>query len=125
MEAGAAVLEVVVVVGDQMAVDPGLPEQVGQVVVEGLERAPGAVQEVEPPGLHVAPCRHAGHAADEMPLEGDAPLRQPIEIGRRDLAAAIGAENVAVERIEEEINETHGSGTPGRARQGSPGTVTA
>ncbi len=57
MEAGAAVLEVVIVVGDQMAVDAGLPQEVGQVVVEGLERAPGAVQEVQPP---VCMSRRAG-----------------------------------------------------------------
>src|SRR6185437_34607 len=61
---GAAILPVVEMVGDEMAVDAGLAEQLRKGIVERLQRSPAAVQEGEPAGLHVASRRHAGQAAD-------------------------------------------------------------
>ena len=52
-----------------MAVDPVLVKEFGEGVVEGLERAPAAVQESEAPGQHVAPRGHAGEAPDVVALE--------------------------------------------------------
>ena len=63
----AAILQVVEVVGDQVAVDAGLVQQLGEGVVERLQRAPAAVQEVQPArsACRAAPacragCRHSG-----------------------------------------------------------------
>ena len=69
---GAAVLPVVEVVGHEVAVDAGLVQQLGEGVVERLQRAPAAVQEGQAAGQHVAPGRHAGQAADIVVVEGDA-----------------------------------------------------
>ncbi len=54
MVSRAAVLPVVVVVGDQMRVDIRLLQDLGKGVVEGLEGAPAPVQEGQPPGEQVA-----------------------------------------------------------------------
>ena len=79
----AAVREVVVVVGDQVGIDAGLGEQRRERVVERLERAPAPVQEVEPARVQVAARRHAGHAADIVPLEAHGALGQPGKFGVR------------------------------------------
>jgi hypothetical protein len=104
---GAAVLPVVVVVGDQVAVDAGLVEQLGTRVVERLERAPAAMQEGQPPGLHVPPGRHAGQAADVVAVEGHGALGEAAEIGRLEAGAAIGTERQAVEGIEQHEDQLH------------------
>jgi hypothetical protein len=103
---GAAVLPVVVVVGDQVAVGAGLVEQLGERV-ERLERAPAAMQEGQPPGLHVPPGRHAGQAADVVAVEGHGALGEAAEIGRLEAGAAIGTERQAVEGIEQHEDQLH------------------
>ena len=41
---GAAILPIVEVVGDQMAVDAGVVQQLGERIVERLQRTPAAMQ---------------------------------------------------------------------------------
>ena len=108
MVGGAAILQVVEVVGDQVAVDAGPVQQLGEGVVERLQRPPAAVQEAQPAGLHVAPCRHAGQATDIVPVEGQRARRQPVEVGCRDARAAIGPQQVPVERVEQDEDGLHG-----------------
>lgn len=55
----AAVFPIVVVIGDEVAVDARLVQDLGEGVVEGFERAPAAVQEGQPARHHVASRRHA------------------------------------------------------------------
>ena len=96
------------VVGHEMAVDAGLVQQFRKGVVEGLQRAPAAVQEGKAAGQHVAPGRHAGQAADIVAVERHRAARQPVEVRRRDPRAAVGAEHVPVQRVEEDENGLHG-----------------
>ncbi len=113
---GAAIVPVMAMVGDKMAVDAGRPQQLREGIVKRLERPPTPVKKVEPAGLHVAPSRHAGQAACIVPLEDRRPPCQPVEIGRRDPAAVIGSEHMPVERVEENKNALHPSSPNHRAR---------
>jgi hypothetical protein len=108
---GSAVAPVVVVVGDQVRVDPSLVQQGGERVVEGLQRAPPAVQEIEPTGVHVAPCWHAGQAAHIVAVKRDSALREPLEIRCLDRGATVGLQGKAVERIEQQEDGLHRGGT--------------
>ena len=60
-------------VAHEMAVDAVLREQAGGGVVERLEGAPGAVEEVVPPGVQLAAGGHARHGADVGVIERDGP----------------------------------------------------
>ena len=106
---GAAVLEIVHVVGNEMRVDAGLAQQLGEGVVEGLERPPAPMHEAQPAGVEIAPCRHAGQAADEMPVEGHGPLGEPVEVGRTDGRPAIAAHGRAIQRVEKNKDRFHGA----------------
>ena len=88
-----------------------LAQQLGEGVVEGLERPPAPVQEGEPAGHHVAPRRHAGHRADVVAGRRSGPRRQPVEVRRRHLLAAVGREHVPVERVEEDEDGLHAFGS--------------
>ena len=76
----APVFPVVVVVGDEVAVDALLVEQLGERVVERFQRTPATMQEVEPPGLHVTARRHARQAAGIVGVERDATFGQSAEV---------------------------------------------
>lgn len=88
---GAAILEVVQVVGDQVGIDAVLAHQLGKRVVERLQRPPAAVHEVQPAGVQVTARRHARKAADPVVLESDAPLGETVEIRRGDRAMTFSA----------------------------------
>ncbi len=78
----AAIFEIMIMVGDEVAVDARLEEDFREGIVEGFERPPTPVQEAQAARLHVAAGRHAGQAADIVPVEGHRPLGQPVEIRR-------------------------------------------
>ena len=65
----AAVLEVMVVVGDEVRVNAAVLQQFRHRVVEGFQRPPAAVQEVVAPGVQFTARRHAGHAAHVAAVE--------------------------------------------------------
>ena len=107
MVAEPAVLEVVVVVGDEMRVDARIAKELGDGVIEGLERPPATMQEVEPAGLDVAARRHAGQAPHEVPVEHHRATGEPLEVRRDASARGIAGERVPVERVEEEEDGLH------------------
>ena len=106
---GAAVLPVVVVVGHEVRVHALPVQDLGERVVERLERSPRAVQERQPAGVHVAPRGHARQAADVMVVERDAALREALEVGRLHGAAAVAFQRTPVERIEQHEDHFHGA----------------
>jgi hypothetical protein len=111
----AAEVEVVVVVGDQVGEDrPGRhPAQLlGQHVVEGLQRAPAALQEVVAAGHELAPRRHAGQGADPVVVEDDRALGQPGDVGRVDPVVAVGLEVVLAQRVEDDEQGLHRAPSP-------------
>ena len=93
----AAVLVVVEVVADEMCVHAGLLQDIGHRIVERFERTPGAVHEVQPTRMHVAPGRHAGQRADIMIVEGHGPLGEAIEVRCRNRRSAIATKRETVE----------------------------
>ena len=106
---GAAILPVMRMVGDQMAVDAGVVEQLRHRVVERLQRAPASVQKRQTSGQHVAARRHARQAADIMAVKRKAARGEPIEVRRRDAFPAIGAEQMTIQRIEQDEDSFHGA----------------
>src|SRR5262249_14860901 len=74
---------------------------------EWLHRAPAAMQEIEAAGQDIAPRRHARQAADIVPVEGHATLGQPVEVRRRYPRAAVWAEQMPIERIEQHEHSFH------------------
>nr|WP_276320673.1 hypothetical protein [Phytoactinopolyspora endophytica] len=105
---GAAVLPVVRVVGDQVGVHAGLAEQLRHRVVERLEWAPRAVQEVMAAGVHLAPGGHARHRAGVEVVEGDGLRRQAREVRGVDDRVGVGSEQVPVEAVEHQDDGAHG-----------------
>ena len=104
---GAAVLPIVVVVAHQMGVHAGIAQQLGHGIVEGLQRAPAAVQEIVAPRVQLPPGGHAGQTARPAVVEGHRPPCQPGEIGRFRPVAAVGFQQVPVEGIVHDHNGFH------------------
>ncbi len=104
----AAILPIVEVVGDQVAVDAGLVQDLRKGVVEGLHRPPTPVQEGKPACQHVAARRHARQRAYVMAVVRARALGQPVEVRRRDALAAVRAEHVAIQRVEQHEHAFHG-----------------
>ncbi len=95
--APTAILEIVQMIRDQMGVDARGTQELRVGVVEGLERPPGPVREIQPPGLHVPARGHAWQGPDIMGVERDRPSREPVEIRGRNRLAAIGAKRSPVQ----------------------------
>ena len=105
---GAAILEVVQVVAHEMGVNARLPHRLREGVVEGLERSPAPVHEVEPSGVQIAPCGHAREAAHEVAVEGYGGARETVEVGCLHPGRAVTAQRVATQRIEQDEYRLHG-----------------
>ena len=104
-------VEVVVVVGDHVAVHAALLAQHGrQAFVPRLHRAPRRLQEVDPPGEHLAARRHARQGAGEVVVEHRAALRQPVDVGRDGELVAVAAQVVAVQGVHDDEDGSHGCG---------------
>jgi hypothetical protein len=103
-------------VGDEMAVGAAGMQQLRHGVVERLERSPAAVQKAQAAGQHVAARRHARQAADIVLVETETARGEPVEVRRRNTTSAIGAKQMAVERIEQDKDGLHDatSGSMGR-----------
>ena len=76
----AAVLEIVVVVGDQVAMDSRMMHQPRSSHIKRFQRSPRAVQKIQPPGLQVAPGGHTGQRADNVSVELHTACRQTVKI---------------------------------------------
>ena len=100
-----------VVVGDHVAVHAALLAQHGrQALVPRLHRAPRRLQEVDPPGEHLAARRHAWQGAGEVVVEHRAALRQPVDVGRDGELVAVAAQVVAVQGVHDDEDGSHGCG---------------
>ena len=104
---GAAVAPVVKMVRDQVRIDALLVQQRRERVVEGFQRAPAAVQEIQAPGMQVAPRRHARQAAHVVLVEGDALRSQAAEVRCGDRFTAVRRKGAPVERIEQDEDGAH------------------
>ena len=93
----AAILPIVEVIGNEMAVDPGVMQQFGERVVERLEWTPAAMQKRQPAGKHVAPRRHARQRTDIVIVVDHRAFRETVEIRRRHALATISAEHLPVQ----------------------------
>ena len=101
-------VEVVVMVGDHVAVHAALVAQDGgQALVPRLHRAPRRLQEVDPSGEHLTARRHTGQGPGEVVVEHGAALRQPVDVGRDGELAAVAAQVVAVQRIHHNEDGSH------------------
>ena len=105
---GTAVLPVVIVVGDEVGVDPVLLQDREGGVVERLERAPGAVQEVVPAGVQLAPGGHARHGTDVVVVERDRAFAETHEVGRQGPVATVVRQHVPVQRVVHDHDGLHG-----------------
>ena len=105
---GTAILEIMIMVGDQMAVDAMAFQHFRQRMVERLHRPPASVQEADPARLQIAPRRHAGQAADIMVVEHERALRQALEVRRRHEIRTVAFEDSPVEGIEQHEDGAHG-----------------
>ena len=97
---GAALFEVVLMVGAEVGVDAVLLEHLRHGVVEGLERPPTAMEEVVAAGVEFAPGGHAGQAAGVGILELDRAGGQTLEVGRVHPVAAVVGQVVPVQGVE-------------------------
>ena len=111
----AAVLEVVQMIADKMRVYAGKPHRLRKRIVERLERSPAPMHEIQSAGVQIAARRHAGKAADEMPVEGDGARREAIEIGRAHPRRAVAAQCIAAQRIEQHEYRLHRRPRSGKA----------
>jgi hypothetical protein len=93
-------------VADQMRVDAVVLEDFRHRIVEGLERAPAAVHEIEPAGMQIPPRRHARQASDIVGVERDRALCEAVEVGRRE-GAAVRTDGEPVEGIEQNEHDLH------------------
>ena len=105
---GAAILPVVIVVGDQCRVDAVFLQNREGGVVEGFERPPGPMQEIVPSRMQFAPGRHAGHGADVVVVEGDRAFAQAHEVRRQGPVAAVVRQHVPVQGIVHDHDGFHG-----------------
>jgi hypothetical protein len=104
----ASILPVVPVVAHQVAVNAIVPQYLGHRVIKWLKGAPTAVEKVVAPGMQLATCWHARHAANVAVLKGDRTLCQSLKVGGKDPLTAIWREKVAVERVKHDHDRLHG-----------------
>ena len=96
----ATVFPVVAMVTAKVGVGAAVPQHPGHGVVEGLQRAPGAMEKVVAARVEFAAGRHAGHAADEATVENESVFRQPGVVGRVHPVVAIGRQEVTLHGVE-------------------------
>ena len=97
----AAVLPVVLVVGDQVGVHAALLQQLRHGVVKGLQRPPAAVEEVIAAGVQLPPGGHAGHGAHIAAVKLNGMPGQPLKIGGQHPVTAIGGKQMPVQRVKQ------------------------
>ncbi len=91
-----------------MGVNAVLFEQFRHGIIKRLERPPAPVQKVVAASVQFPPRRHARHAGHIGAVEGDAPLREALEIGRMHPIAPIGRQQMSIEGIEHHHDCFHG-----------------
>ena len=134
----AAGLKEVRVIGGQHGHNSRLPHVVGDRLLPDLDGPPWAPEEVEGATQDVVPRRHARKRARIVAVETQGTRREAVDVGRIELAAPVGTEQVAVQAVEEDDDRVlrasvgfglgHGaslmqmrSGLPPRPWMGAPG----
>ena len=97
MIGGAAICEIMMMVGYKMGVDAVLLHNLGERIIKGFQRPPAAMQEMAAASVKVAARRHAGQAADIVIVKGHRPLLEPDEIRRVNRLRAIGLHGISVQ----------------------------
>src|SRR6185312_11042230 len=98
----AAHFEEMGMVRDEHRWDAGLFEVARDRVLPYFDGTPRLPEEVERAAEDVVPGGHARERTGVMLLEAQRARGEGIEIGRREFVAAVGAEHVPVEAIEED-----------------------
>jgi hypothetical protein len=86
----------------------------GDRVLPDLDRAPGPPREVERADEQVVAGGHARKRARVVVPEPHRPCRQPVEVRGGELRAAVAAEEVPVEAVEEDDDDVPGCRHGGR-----------
>lgn len=66
VKAPTALLEIVIVIGDQVVVDALITQSRDEAVVKRPQRPTMPVEEVQPPVMKIPPCGHTGQTADKV-----------------------------------------------------------
>ena len=98
-------LEQVGVVGDQHGRHAGGPQLGGDRLLPQLDRPPRLPEEVERAAQQVVASRDARQRARVVAVEADGPCREAVQVGRVELGAAVGADEVAVQAVEEDDDD--------------------
>ena len=88
-------------IGDELRGDALAPQRRRQRLLPDLDRAPGAPQEIERAAQDVVARGHARQRARVVPVEAHGAPGETIEIRRVEFRAAVGAEQVAVQAVEQ------------------------
>ena len=98
----SAALEEVRVVADEMRDHAGAAQMVGQRSLPDLDRSPGLPEEIERAAEQIVAGRHARQRAGVVAGEAQRPARQAVEVRRGELAAAVRAQQMAIEAVEKD-----------------------
>ena len=104
----AAGLEEVGMVAHQHGGDPGSAQMVGERVLPGLDRTPGPPEEVQRTAEDVVARRHAGDRAGEVALEAQGAPSHAVQVRGGELRPPVGAEEVAVQAVQEDHHHIGG-----------------
>src|SRR5690606_6839315 len=98
----AARLEEMWVIGNQLRHHTLLAQLIGNGIFPKLDRAPGTPEKIERTPKNVVTGGYAGKRAGEVAREARGAGREAIEIWRRKLHAAISAQHMPVEAVEQD-----------------------
>ena len=101
VEVLAAGLEEMRVIGGEHRVHTGAAQRRGDRLLPQLDRPPRLPEEVERPAQDVVARRHARQRAGDVTIEPRGSGGETIEVRGVELVAAVRAEHVPVERVEE------------------------
>ena len=97
----AADLEQMRMIRDQLGYDAGRAKIRGQRPLPDFDRAPRLPQKIDRAAQDVVTRRDAWQRARVVTVEANRAARESVEIGRRELAPAVGAEHVTIEAVEQ------------------------
>ena len=112
MVGASAIFPVMLMIADQMGINPVLFQYFRHGVVKRLQGPPAAVQEIITPRMQFSPCRHTRHAPRITVLELNASLRKPAEIRRQRPAASIWLKVFSVQGIIHDHDRLHNRAPP-------------
>ncbi len=94
-------LEQMGMVAHQLRRHAGVSQRTGDGVLPDLDRPPWLPQEVHGAAQQIVAGRHAGQRARVVLGEPDGPVGEGVEVGRLELGAAVGPDQVPVQAVEQ------------------------